>query len=90
MNWATALASGFGLGLLYFGDLLRTVRRFRKSSPGPLGAFLGRMARLGLTGVAFYGFLMTGGTSALLVGMAGVMLARRCFVRVIGRPDDGP
>ena len=87
MNWAAALASGFGLGLLYFGDIWRTVRRLQESSP--TGVLLGRLARLGLTGVVFYGLLSTGGITALLAGLAGVMLARCYLVRIIRSQESG-
>jgi hypothetical protein len=91
MSWATALVSGFGLGLLYFGAVWRTARRVASEprAPRSVGDLVARPARMGLAAVAFYGCLKTAGVPAVLAGLTGVMLARGYLIRLVARTANG-
>ena len=87
MNWAAAAATGFGLGLVYFGGLWLAVRGLDRGNAARFAA--GRLARLALAAVVFYALLKTGGTTAAFAGLVGLLLARWYLVRRIGRTADG-
>jgi hypothetical protein len=87
MNWAAAAGTGFGLGLAYFGGLWLAVRGLGRGNAARFAA--GRAARLALTGVTFYALLKTGGTGAVVAGLAGLLAARWCIVRTVGGRADG-
>jgi F1F0 ATPase subunit 2 len=89
MNWATATGSGFGLGLIYFCGLWLNVRRLQFNSRTAGQFAVGRIMRLGLTGVVFYALLKSGGISAILCGLVGLLAARWYLIREIGRTADG-
>jgi F1F0 ATPase subunit 2 len=89
MSWAAAMGSGFGLGLIYFGGLWLNVRRMPFNSSTATHFAIGRITRLGLTVVVFYALLKTGGISAILSGLVGLLAARWCLIRKIGRMADG-
>ena len=89
MNWVVALCTGFGLGLAYFGGLWLNVRGLRPQARSAVGFAAARTVRLGLAAVTFYALLETGGTLAVILGLAGLLAARWYLVRTIGGPADG-
>lgn len=88
MNWATAAGTGFGLGLTYFGALWLNVRTLRFGSRSRTILF-GRLARLALAAITFYGLLQAGGVVAVAAGLVGLLAARWYLFRVIGGLSDG-
>jgi hypothetical protein len=89
MNWAAGFGSGFGLGLLYFGDIERSVRALSTGQRSILRLGLGRVPRLSLAALVFYALLMTGGAVLLLAGLIGLWSARWSLIRELGRSSDG-
>lgn len=89
MNWAAAASTGFGLGLAYFGGLWLSVRGLRCGSVSVVRFAAGRLARLALAAVTFFALLKSGGTAALLTGLAGLLAARSYLLREIGGHSDG-
>lgn len=89
MNWAGAMGSGFGLGLIYFGGLWLNVRRFRFNSGTSPRFLIVPLMRFGLAGVVFYALLKTGGIAAVLSGLIGLLSARWCLIRQVGGTADG-
>lgn len=76
MTWLTALTTGLGAGLAYFGGLWLTVR-FVVGTPRQRWllavSLLGRLALVGVTLFALAGC----GAGHAIAGLAGVLLARR-------------
>lgn len=89
MNWITAAGTGFGLGLVYFGGLWVSVRALRFGSLSLARFTLGRLMRFAVVAVTFYALLHAGGLTAVGAGMGGVLAARWCLIRLIGRTADG-
>jgi hypothetical protein len=89
MNWAVGFGSGFGLGLLYFGSLWRSVRALPTGGRQLLRLGVGRVMRLALAALVFYALLKAGGTAPLLAGLIGLWSARWYLVRELGRSTDG-
>jgi F1F0 ATPase subunit 2 len=89
MNWVTAISSGFGLGLLYFGGLWRTVRMCQLRSICSTHQILNRLLRLGMVSIVFHALLKSGGITALLTGLVGMLVARRFIIREMGRKRHG-
>jgi hypothetical protein len=89
MNWVASLCTGFGLGLAYFGGLWLDVRWLRVGARATVRSIAARAARLALAAVTFYALLGTGGVSAVVSGLAGLLAARWYLVRAIGGPADG-
>lgn len=82
MNALTALTTGAGLALAFYGGLWLTLRALQRGAPVALLA-LSRLLRLGLAGVVFYG-LVQHGAVVTLEGLAGFWLARTALLRTEG------
>jgi N-ATPase, AtpR subunit len=89
MNWAAAAGTGFGLGLAYFGGLWLGIRGLKSGTLSVARFALGRTARLAVAAVLFYALLNSGGASAVLAGLAGLIAARWYLIRAIGEPANG-
>jgi hypothetical protein len=89
MNWVTAAGTGFGLGLAYFGGLWLSIRAIRSGAPSPIRLTVGRLARFALAGITFYALLQTGGISAVVAGLVGLLAARWQLFCALGGEGDG-
>ena len=83
-----ALASGMGLGSLYFVGLWLTVRRVAQSRLGGLGLLTSLLLRLALIAVGLY--LVPGHRwQDYLAALLGILAARGYWTRRFGRPWPG-
>lgn len=89
MNWAAAIGSGFGLGILYFSGLRHAVRANQIRPASRVVRATGLVSRLALAGIVLFALLKSGGSAALLFGLAGVLLARGAIIQDMGKTIDG-
>jgi len=89
MNWVMAMSSGFGLGVLYFGGLWRSVRMYGIRERTSTCAVIGRFLRLGMAAIVFHALLKSGGIASLLSGLLGVLLGRWLYIRETGKTTHG-
>ena len=88
MIWITAVGTGAGLGLAYFGGLWLTVRGVvNRPSRSSLVPYAGAI-RLVLLGVGLT-MLSRHGAGALLGALGGLWLLRSFLVRRLGGGHDG-
>ncbi len=79
MTWLTALTTGAGAGLAYFGGLWLTLR-LALGRPRRRWLLAGSgLVRLALVALTFYA-LCGGGAAHALAGLAGLLLARHWVV----------
>ena len=88
MSWGEALGAGAGLGLVYFGGLWLTVHRIVQGTRGKGLLLLSWLARLTLAALVFAA-LAREGPGAVLAGLGGLVLARRCLVGRLGGVSRG-
>ena len=83
MNWLAAMATGLGLGLLYFGGLWLTVRRVVQGSHRTPLLATSHVVRFAMLGSAL-SVLSQGGAGNLLAALVGIWLARSYLVCRLG------
>jgi F1F0 ATPase subunit 2 len=76
MTWLTAVTTGAGAGLAYFGGLWLTVRMVLSTPQRRWLLPASSITRLTLVGVTFYALSQTGAGHAV-AGLVGVLIARR-------------
>jgi len=82
MTWVSALTTGAGLGLVFFGGLWLTVLEFtRRQRVGLIWASY--LARMALAALVFYG-LSREGPDMVLAGLGGLWLSRWYLIRRLG------
>jgi F1F0 ATPase subunit 2 len=87
MNWFAALATGAGLGLVYFFGLWWSVRQLLRS-PGRRGWVVGgRIVRISVAGLGFLALSQFGG-QVVVVGLTGFWFARWHLLRRLGGVHD--
>jgi F1F0 ATPase subunit 2 len=87
MTWFAALTTGTGAGLVYFGGLWLTLR-LSLERPRYRGLLLaGYLVRLGIVALTLFA-LSQYGASAVLAGLAGLLLARRWLLAHLGGIGD--
>jgi F1F0 ATPase subunit 2 len=84
MTWFTALLTGAGAGLAYFGGLWLTVRAAPLGARSPAFFLLSYLARFALAMLVLFA-LAQDGPSMLLAGLAGLLLARWSLLGRTGR-----
>jgi F1F0 ATPase subunit 2 len=83
MTWYAALATGAGLGLVYFAGLWWSVRHLLRRPQGRAWVMGSRILRLVVAALGFFA-LSQFGVEALLMGLAGFWLARWHLLRRLG------
>ena len=84
---AQALVAGVGLGAVFFGGLLWTVRKGVSSKQPALWFFSSLVLRTGITLVGFY-FVGRGHGERLLVCLLGFIVARLIVTRLARPPVE--
>jgi F1F0 ATPase subunit 2 len=82
---ATAVITGIGLGLAYYGGLWLSLRNLLERRPSWPRFVLGQLARLGLAAVVFVALLRADGPTGALLGLGGMLAARWWLTGKIGR-----